>query len=61
MKIVYREDLAARYPANPVESPERVALPAQMLREEGYEFVDFRLTCIEDIARVHGREHIELV
>jgi acetoin utilization deacetylase AcuC-like enzyme len=61
MKIVYTEDLAARYPANPVESPDRVAVPAQLLRECGYELVDFGPTSIEDIARVHGREHIDLV
>ena len=61
MKIVYREDLAARYPANPVESPDRVAIPAQLLREDGYEFVDFKPASTEDIARVHGREHMELV
>ena len=61
MKIVYSDKLTARYPANPVESPDRVALPAQLLQEEGYELVDFEPASIEDIARVHGREHIELV
>ncbi|MDD1733319.1 MAG: histone deacetylase family protein, partial [Methanothrix sp.] len=61
MKIVYTDKLAARYPANPVESPDRVALPAQLLRECGYELVDFGPASIEDISRVHGREHIELV
>jgi acetoin utilization deacetylase AcuC-like enzyme len=61
MKIIYNDNLAARYPANPVESPERVALPAQMLRECGYELVDFGPASIEYISRVHGREHIELV
>ena len=41
MKIVYTDKLAARYPANPVESPDRVTLPAELLRECGYELVDF--------------------
>ena len=61
MKIVYTDKLAARYPANPVESLDRVAVPAQLLRECGYELVDFEPASIEDISRVHGREHIELV
>jgi len=61
MKIVYTDKLATRYPANPVESPDRVTLPAQLLRECGYELVDFGPASIEDISRVHGREHIELV
>ena len=61
MKIVYSDNLAARYPANPVESPDRVAIPAELLRECGYELVDFGPASIQDIARVHGREHIELV
>ena len=61
MKIVYSDNLAARYPANPVESPDRVAIPAGLLRECGYELVDFQPASSKDISRVHGREHIELV
>lgn len=61
MKIVYKDRLAARYPANPVESPERVSLPAELLRELGYEFIEPEPASAEDIARVHGREHIDLV
>jgi acetoin utilization deacetylase AcuC-like enzyme len=61
MKIVYTDKLASRYPANPVESPDRVALPAKLLRESGYEFIEQQPASPEDIARVHGREHMELV
>jgi len=61
MKIVYSNKLAARYPANPVESQERVSLPAELLRELGYEFVEPGPASPQDIARVHGREHIDLV
>jgi acetoin utilization deacetylase AcuC-like enzyme len=61
MKIVYTDKLASRYPANPVESPDRVALPAKLLRECGYEFIEPQPASSEDIAGVHGREHMELV
>jgi len=61
MKIVYSDKLAARYSANPVESPDRVAIPAQLMADCGYKLVDFEPASIEDISRVHGREHIELV
>jgi len=46
--------------SNPVESPDRVALPAQLLLDCGYELVDFEPASIEISARVHG-VHIDLV
>jgi acetoin utilization deacetylase AcuC-like enzyme len=61
MKVVYTNKLAARYPANPVESPDRVSIPAELLSECGYEFVEPHPALLDDIARVHGREHIDLV
>src|SRR5512137_2284968 len=61
MKIVYTDNLGARYPANPVENPDRVILPAELLQECGYQFVEPHPALPEDIARVHGREHMELV
>ena len=45
-----------RYPTNPVENPDRVSLPAEML--EGLEFIEPIPADLEDIARVHGPEHI---
>lgn len=48
-----------RYPANPVENPDRVSLPASVLGE--FEFVEPIPAGIEDIARVHGSVHIERV
>jgi len=61
VKIVYCEDFLDRYPANPVENPDRVRLPALQLREAGYEFVNSAPATLEDISKVHGREHIERV
>ncbi|HNX09901.1 MAG TPA: histone deacetylase family protein [Methanothrix sp.] len=61
MKIVFTEKLAARYPVNPVENPERVLGPSQLLQDSGYQFVSPLPAEPEDIARVHGREHIENV
>ena len=59
MKIVYREELARKYAANPVENSDRVILPARLLREYGWQFEQLRAAQPEDISRVHGREHIE--
>ena len=59
MKIVYREELARKYAANPVENSDRVILPARLLREYGWQFEQLRAAQLEDISRVHGREHIE--
>lgn len=61
MKIVYAERLAANYPANPVENPDRAKEPAELLRECGWQFVEPLAAQPEDIARVHGKEHIENV
>ncbi len=59
MKIVYTKKLEERYNTNPVEIADRVRLPARELR--GYEFVEPGQANIEDISRVHEREHIERV
>lgn len=61
MKIVYSKHFAANYPTNPVENPDRVRLPAQELLEPGYEFVEPSPASQEDIRKVHGLQHIELV
>jgi acetoin utilization deacetylase AcuC-like enzyme len=59
MKIVYREELARKYTANPVENSDRVIEPARLLRGCGWQFKQLRAAQPEDISRVHGREHIE--
>ena len=61
MKIIYSTKYEKRYPTNPVENPERVKLPAMELKEAGYEFVEPTAASDEDVARVHGKEHIERV
>ena len=61
MKIIYSTKYEERYPTNPVENPERVKLPAMELKEAGYEFVEPTAASDYDVARVHGREHIERV
>lgn len=61
MKIVYSEKYSEKYPANPVETPDRVSLPAQMLREASYEFIEPSPGSLEDIRKVHGIQHIEAV
>ncbi len=48
-----------RYPANPVENPDRISLSASVLQE--FEFIEPIPASLEDIARVHGPEHIERV
>ena len=61
MKIVYSTKFEDRYAANPVENPDRARLPAELLREEGYDLVVPFPASVDDIRKVHGREHIELV
>ncbi len=61
MKIIYTPKYEAHYSTNPVENPDRVRLPAQELREAGYEFVEPSPASPEDIRRVHGLQHIEIV
>ena len=61
VKIVYSERFEARYPTNPVENPDRTRLPAQELHDSSYEFVEPSTASQEDIRKVHGMQHIELV
>jgi acetoin utilization deacetylase AcuC-like enzyme len=61
MKIIYSAKYEEFYPTNPVENPDRVRLPAIELKEAGYEFAEPIAAGYEDVARVHGREHIERV
>jgi acetoin utilization deacetylase AcuC-like enzyme len=61
VKIIYSKHFKARYHANPVENPDRAGLPAQALLEAGYEFVEPSPASEEDIRKVHGLQHIELV
>ena len=61
MKIIYSTRYEECYPTNPVENPERVRLPAMELKKAGCEFVEPSAASDEDVARVHGREHIERV
>ncbi|MHC1630720.1 MAG: histone deacetylase family protein [Methanotrichaceae archaeon] len=59
MKIVYSKKFETRYPTNPVENPDRVKLSALELK--GYKFVEPQPASLEDISRVHGRDHIRRV
>jgi acetoin utilization deacetylase AcuC-like enzyme len=61
MKIIYSTKYEDCYPTNPVENPDRVRIPAKELKEAGYEFVEPTAASYEDVARVHGREHVERV
>ena len=61
MKIIYGTKYEECYPTNPVENPDRVRLSAMELKEAGYEFVEPIAASDEDVAKVHGREHIERV
>jgi acetoin utilization deacetylase AcuC-like enzyme len=61
MKIIYSLKYEECYPTNPVENPDRVRLPALEMKEAGYEFVEPTEASDRDVARVHGREHIEIV
>ena len=60
MRIVYSNRYESAYPANPVENPDSVRLPAGA-EERGLRFPGARAAGMEDIPRVHGLEHIELV
>ena len=59
MKIVYKREMEKRYPTNPVENPDRVSLPSAMLDE--FQFIKPIPADLDDIARVHGCEHIKRV
>ena len=61
MKIVYSRKYEQRYPASPVENPDRVRLPAEELLKAGYQFIEPEPCSLQDIGRVHGKEHIDRV
>ncbi|MCX6676983.1 MAG: histone deacetylase family protein [Methanothrix sp.] len=61
MLIVYSRKYEQRYPANPVENPDRVRLPAVELQKSGYTFIEPRPCSLQEIRKVHGREHIDRV
>jgi acetoin utilization deacetylase AcuC-like enzyme len=61
VKIVYNRKYEERYPANPVENPDRVRLPAVELRKAGYEFIEPDPCSLQNIGKVHGKEHIDRV
>jgi len=61
VKIVYSSEYGKRYPANPVENPDRVCLPAVELKRAGYDFVKPQPCTLQDISLVHGKEHIDRV
>jgi acetoin utilization deacetylase AcuC-like enzyme len=61
VKIIYSRKFEERYQTNPVENPERVSLSAQELILEGYEFVEPTPAGLLEIAKIHGKEHIEQV
>jgi acetoin utilization deacetylase AcuC-like enzyme len=59
--IVYSKKYELRYPASPVEDPDRVRLPATMLENSGYRFIEPKPCSLAQISKVHGREHIDRV
>jgi acetoin utilization deacetylase AcuC-like enzyme len=61
MKIIYSPKYEECYPTNPLENPDRVRLPALELKEARYEFIEPNVASEKDLARVHGKEHIERV
>jgi len=61
MLIIYSRRFEERYATNPVESPDRVSLPAQLLQSKGYEFFEPQPAREEDVLSVHGRRHLEMV
>ncbi len=61
VKIIYSKAYEKKYPANPVENPDRVRQPAEELQKAGYEFSGASLCSLEDVLRVHGKEHINRV
>lgn len=61
MLIVYSKKYEEKYPANPVENPDRVRLPAGELEKAGYQFIEPEPGSLAQIGKVHGREHIDRV
>jgi len=61
VKIVYSQKYENRYPANPVEGPDRVRLPSVELGKLGYVFNDPKPASLAQISKVHGKEHIDRV
>ena len=61
VKIVHSKHFEAKYSSNPVENPDRSRLPAKKLRDAGYGVAEPSPASLQDILRVHGREHIERV
>ena len=59
MKIIYSKRFEGKYPANPVESPDRVRLPASELWD--YEFIEPSAALLDDITSVHSKEHVDRV
>ncbi|HII05802.1 MAG TPA: histone deacetylase family protein [Methanotrichaceae archaeon] len=59
MRIVYSKKFEDRYHTNPVENPDRARLPAREL--EGREFVEPVPASLDDVSKVHSKEHIEMV
>jgi len=61
MQIVYSRKYEQKYPANPVENPDRVRLPADELGKAGYQFREPEPASLDAIRIVHGKEHIDRV
>lgn len=61
VKIVYSRKYEQKYPANPVENPNRVRLPADELGKAGYQFIEPEPSSLAQISKVHGKEHIDRV
>jgi acetoin utilization deacetylase AcuC-like enzyme len=61
VKIVYSRKYEKRYAANPLENSDRVRLPAFLLQESGYMFMEPNPSSLAQISKVHGREHIDRV
>jgi acetoin utilization deacetylase AcuC-like enzyme len=59
VKIIYSRGFEKRYPATPIESPDRVFNSVREL--ERYEFVKPEAASLQDIGRVHNQEHIKRV
>ncbi len=59
--IVYSRRYEQKYPANPVENPDRVRMPADELARAGYQFIEPSSCSLDAIRTVHGREHIDRV
>jgi acetoin utilization deacetylase AcuC-like enzyme len=59
--IVYSRKYEQKYPANPVENPDRVRLPSVELRKAGYQFREPEPASLDAICAVHGKEHIDRV